>query len=129
MPTVPRPRVLSTRGLGTVGIYALAAAVLTGCAFLLYRARRLESAGDVVSVRPMKPVFKYGVAFCVGMVLGVGTSFVIGGGEFTLMAAILIRHCRCGAVQQAWYRRRTCGPGCAHSRDRFCAESLRAFWE
>ena len=82
--------VLSTRGLGTVGIYALAAAVLTGCAFLLYRARRLESAGDVVSVRPMKPVFKYGVAFCVGMVLGVGTSFVIGGGEFTLMAAILV---------------------------------------
>ncbi|MDE6281580.1 MAG: ABC transporter permease [Oscillospiraceae bacterium] len=83
-------RILRTYGLGTVGIYALAAAVLTGCAFLLYRARRLESAGDVVSVRPMKPVFKYGVAFCVGMVFGVGTSFMLGGGEFTLMAAILI---------------------------------------
>lgn len=83
-------RVLSTRGLGTVGIYALAAAVLTGCAFLLYRARRLESAGDVVSVRPMKPVFKYGVAFCAGMVFGVGTAFVLGRGEFVLMAAILV---------------------------------------
>ena len=83
-------RVLSTRGLGTVGVYALAAAVLTGCAFLLYRGRRLESAGDVVSVQPMKPVFKYGVAFCVGMVFGVGTSLMLGGGELTLMAAILI---------------------------------------
>lgn len=77
-------------GLGEVGAYALVALALTAGAFFLYRARRLESAGDVVSVRPMRPVFKYGVAICAGMVFGVGTYFMLGGGELTLMAAILI---------------------------------------
>ena len=85
-------RVLTTYGLEVVGIYVLVAAVLTVCAFFLYRARRLESAGDVVSVRAMRPVFKYGVAICVGMVFGVGTTWVLGmgTGEAVLMAAILI---------------------------------------
>lgn len=83
-------RVLGTYGLGAVGVYVLAGVALTACAFLLYRARRLESAGDVVSVRPMRPVFKYGVSICVGMVFGVATSFMLGGGEATLMVSILI---------------------------------------
>lgn len=83
-------RTVTVWGLDTVGIYVLAAAALTAGAFFLYRARRLESAGDVVSVRPMRPVFKYGVAICAGMVFGVGTYFMLGGGELTLMAAILI---------------------------------------
>jgi len=77
-------------GWGTLGAYALAAAALTVAAFFLYRARRLESAGDVVSVRPMRPVFKYGMAFCVGMVFGMGTTLVLGGEEITLMISILV---------------------------------------
>ena len=83
-------RVLTTNGLDVVGIYALAGLVLTACAFLLYRARWLESAGDVVAVAPMRPVFKYGVALCAGMALGVATSGALGGGEGILMAAILV---------------------------------------
>jgi ABC-2 type transport system permease protein len=83
-------RVLVTEGLGTVGIYALAALLLTVCAFFLYRARRLESAGDVVSVRAMRPVFKYGVALCAGLTLGMATVMFTGGGEFMLMIAILV---------------------------------------
>lgn len=34
-----------------------------------YRRRHLESAGDVVSVRWVRPVFKYGVAFCTAVTL------------------------------------------------------------
>lgn len=85
-------QILRLYGLGTVGIYALAGVALVVCAFLLYRARRMESAGDVVSVRPMKPVFKYGVAICVGMVFGVGTAWMVGMGssETLLMASILV---------------------------------------
>ncbi len=83
-------RYLIVRGLGTVGIYAAAAAALTVCAFFLYRARRLESAGDVVAVNPMKPVFQYGVALCVGMAFGMATVMVAGGGEIMLMAAMLV---------------------------------------
>ncbi|MBD5134238.1 MAG: hypothetical protein HDT38_07200 [Clostridiales bacterium] len=78
-------------GLPVVGIYALAAVVLAACAFLLYRARNLESAGDVVSVKVMRPVFKYGVAFCAGLALGMGTAFAVGGlEEFGLAVAIII---------------------------------------
>ena len=54
-------------GLNIVAAYAGVAVLLAAASFLLYRARRLESAGDVVSVRCMRPVFKYGVAFCAGM--------------------------------------------------------------
>ena len=82
--------VLEIEGLGTVGIYAIVAVALAVCAFLLYRARRLESAGDVVAVKPMRPVFKYGVAFCAGLALGLGTGVILGGGNVTLMVAIVV---------------------------------------
>lgn len=78
------------RGLGTVGAYAVAALLMAAGAFFLYRARRLESAGDVVSVKAMRPVFLYGVAFCVGLAFGMGTIMLLGGGEVTLMLSILI---------------------------------------
>ena len=78
------------RGLGEVAVYAVAAVVLAVCSFLLYRARRLESAGDVVSVKCMRPVFQYGVAFCAGLALGTFTTAFLGGEEPTLMVSILI---------------------------------------
>lgn len=84
------PPELETEGLGVVGIYAVAALALTVCAFLLYRARHMESAGDVVSVKAMRPVFQYGVAFCVGIFFGLGTTLVIGGEEPALMVSIVV---------------------------------------
>ena len=77
-------------GLGTVGVYAIAAVVLAAAAFLLYRKRRLESAGDVVAVNAMKPVFRYGVALCVGLAFGLGTMVILYGGEIGLMIAIVV---------------------------------------
>ena len=47
-----------------IAAYALVGVVLLGAAWLLYRRRRSESAGDVVAVGWMKPVFRYGVALC-----------------------------------------------------------------
>lgn len=84
------PDTFAPRGLDVLGIYAAAGLLLAVCAFLLYRARRLESAGDVVAVRPLRPVFKYGVAVCAGLALGVCTSFVMGGGEGALIASIVV---------------------------------------
>ena len=81
---------LEVEGLGTVGVYAIAAVVLAVCAFLLYRRRRLESAGDVVAVNAMKPVFRYGVALCTGLAFGMGTMMFIYGGEVALMIAIVV---------------------------------------
>lgn len=57
-------------GLGYVALYALVGAVLAVLALVAYRRRQLETAGDVVSVSWVRPVFKYGVAFCAAVALG-----------------------------------------------------------
>ena len=53
-----------------IGVYALIGVVFLACAWSLYQRRRSESAGDVVAVGWMKPVFRYGVALCSALVLG-----------------------------------------------------------
>lgn len=50
--------------------YAAAGAVFLLLALMLYRRRRSECAGDLVAIRVMRPVFKYGVAFCSALALG-----------------------------------------------------------
>lgn len=45
-----------------IGVYVLVGAAFLALAYALYRRRRSESAGDVVAVGWMKPVFRYGVA-------------------------------------------------------------------
>ena len=45
-----------------IAVYAAVGVVLLVLAWLLYRRRRSESAGDVVAVKWMKPVFRYGWA-------------------------------------------------------------------
>ena len=59
------------QGLHIALAYALVGVALTLCALCLYRRRRLESAGDVVSVGWVRPVFKYGVGACSALVGGV----------------------------------------------------------
>lgn len=57
-------------GLLPVFVYMLAGLIFTGLALLLYRHRHLETAGDVVAVSWVRPIFKYGVAFCSAVVVG-----------------------------------------------------------
>ena len=57
-------------GLPSVFAYGLAALALAALALLAYRRRHIESAGDVVSVSWVRPIFKYGVAFCSAVALG-----------------------------------------------------------
>ncbi len=63
---------------GTVAGYAVAGVVLAVLALLVYRKRQVESAGDVVSVRLVRPIFQYGVAFCSGLCLGMFTTAFFG---------------------------------------------------
>lgn len=63
---------------GMVAAYAAAGVVLAVFALLVYRKRQVESAGDVVSVRLVRPIFKYGVAFCSGLCLGMFTTAFFG---------------------------------------------------
>lgn len=57
-------------GLSTALLYAAVGLVLTALALMLYRRRHLETAGDVVSVSWVKPIFKYGVGFCAALSMG-----------------------------------------------------------
>lgn len=58
-------------GLATALAYALAGLVLAAVGLVVYRTRPLETAGDVVAVKWVRPVFKYGVAFCAAVTIGI----------------------------------------------------------
>lgn len=60
----------SLTGLGTVALYGLAGVVLLALAWLLYRRRQSERAGDIVAYRPLRPVFRYGIALLSALTLG-----------------------------------------------------------
>lgn len=57
-------------GWGWIILYAVVGAALAVAALLVYRRRQVESAGDVVAVRLVRPVFKFGVAICAACSLG-----------------------------------------------------------
>jgi len=83
-------REVEIQGGGILLAYTAAAVVLTVCALLLYRRRQLETAGDVVAVKAMRPVFRYGVAACAGLFFGYLTYLVLGLGTFGFAAAIFL---------------------------------------
>ena len=56
-------------GWRTVWLYALVGVVMLLGALLLYRKRRMESAGDVVAVQVLKPVFRWCMAIGNGLAL------------------------------------------------------------
>ena len=56
---------------GTLIIYALVAAALVVIALLMFRRREMERTGDVVAVKRLRPVFKYGVTVCAALGLGI----------------------------------------------------------
>lgn len=57
-----------------VAVYAGVGVLFALLALSVYRRRHVESAGDVVSVKLVRPIFKYGVALCAGLCLGVFTA-------------------------------------------------------
>ena len=60
-----------------VAVYAVLGAVFALAALLVYRTRHVETAGDVVAVRIVRPVFRYGFAFCAGLTGGVWSAALL----------------------------------------------------
>jgi len=56
---------------GLIAGYAAAAIVLAVLALMVYRRRHIETAGDVVSVKIVRPIFRAGVAVCAGLCGGI----------------------------------------------------------
>lgn len=55
-------------GWGYLVLCAVLGLALLGAALLLYRRRRLESAGDFIAVKPLAPIFSVVATLCVGAV-------------------------------------------------------------
>lgn len=58
-------------GWPTLIAYAVAGFVITVLAFILYKKRRMETAGDTVAINVLKPIFKYCMTFGCAMVFAV----------------------------------------------------------
>jgi len=65
---------ITVSGGGVVAAYAGIGVLLLVLAYRLYRRRQLETAGDVISVGFMKPIFRIGLGICGGTTLGLGIS-------------------------------------------------------
>ena len=57
-------------GLGLLFAYAAAGLVFAALGLLVYRSRPSEATGSTVAIDWAKPVFKYGVTFCMALSLG-----------------------------------------------------------
>ena len=62
----------------TIAAYAAVGIVLTLISLSVYRRRHIETAGDVVTIPLVRPLFKYGVSFCSGLAFGIFTSAFFG---------------------------------------------------
>lgn len=60
----------SLEGFWLIAVYGLVGALLLVASWALYRARRSESAGDIVSFRGLRPVFRFGVSVLSALTLG-----------------------------------------------------------
>ena len=63
------PERVQVLGLGTVAVYAAIGVVFALLAWGLFQKRRMETAGDTVALRVLKPVFIYCMAFGAAIVL------------------------------------------------------------
>ena len=54
-----------------LGIYAMVGIVFAILAMLIIKRRRMEAAGDVVALKPLKPIFKYCLSVGCALVLGI----------------------------------------------------------
>ena len=74
----------------TFVVYGVVGVVMALVAWLLYVKRPMERAGDVVAWAGLRPVFRYGVAICVGLALGSLTRLVLSLGELGLAVSVLL---------------------------------------
>lgn len=58
---------ISMKGGGLLAIYALAAVLIVIVAYRIYRRRQIETAGALISIGIVRPVFRWGVAVCGGV--------------------------------------------------------------
>ena len=61
----------------TVAVYAVAAVVITVFAYFLYKNRKIETTGDVVSITALRPVFRWISGICGGGLIALAVSALV----------------------------------------------------
>ena len=90
---------ITVNGAWILAVYAVAGVVLAILAYLVYRRRHSESAGDVVSVPWARVLFRYGVGICTALSVGQGLYMLLFyGGPFAGAVAELICMIAAGAL-------------------------------
>ncbi len=80
-------------GLSSPGVVAGYAVVGVGLALVslyVYRRRHVETAGDVVAVAVVRPLFKYGVSFCYGLAFGMFTAAFFGWSDLPVLIPCIL---------------------------------------
>jgi len=62
--------------------YCIVGVILLAVSMFMYKKRRMESAGDIISVLTLKPIFKYCMSFGCALVLGSGMYSIIESGSY-----------------------------------------------
>lgn len=88
--TVFVPKSLNPEAYRVLIVYTVVAVVMMVAAYFLYRRRASESAGDPVAFGWARPVFRYGVALCGGLALGLGLYSVVSVNRDTVSLPMLI---------------------------------------
>ncbi len=72
-------------------IYAVAAVFFVIAAWLLYRRRQIETAGDVISIKCVKPIFRWGTALSGSFILSaIGTESLIFANQIPVFTCIIL---------------------------------------
>lgn len=61
--------VIELSGIGYLGVYCAIGVALGVAALFIYKRRQMETAGDIVAVKSLKPIFKYCMTFGTALVL------------------------------------------------------------
>ena len=84
------PKTLNPGASRVLAVYTVVAVVMMLAAYFLYQRRASESAGDPVAFGWARPVFRYGVALCGGLALGLGLYGVVSLNRDTVSLPILM---------------------------------------
>lgn len=76
-------------GWGALGAYAAAGLLLSALALLLFRRRRMESAGDTVAIPALRPLFRWCMAFGTALVWAAFICCLMTGGRLPGMGQAL----------------------------------------
>ena len=89
-PSVRLPRILNPEVPGVLAVYTVVAILMLVFSWFLYTRRASESAGDPVAFNWARPIFRYGVALCGGLALGLGLFAILTVNSDRVNAPLLI---------------------------------------